>query len=285
MLGPLKPLRIYNQARFRSYAKFKTNLDAYCREHTVAGVPLKFLRQSHKKLATNTFKDDPLDHETINRFVYHKLSLKCENHESITLNENGPFCSGSITLAYNRKKDSLIVTSFARHSNRCAAIQSEHENGRLNEIVKIARELPDDALALVEQVCNNIHENWDKDSNAGLAVQITPIKNERDVLAQFADELQSVESGIVSIFSPFSTNGWFGLCKNKFSKYLDGASQEVNSQMEYQPNHVPELVQPAYGDVDVLHTVNIKAEPISQDNSAYLHEDLADRQGSLNCHD
>lgn len=172
-----------------------------------ADVPLTFVRHTNKKLSVNTFKDDPLDQDTINRFVYNNLSLKCIHHETITTNESGPSCSGRITLLYNRPTNVLTITSFCRHSNHPAVIGIHDENAnktsRLNEILKIARQLPDDALALLEEVCTRIHQNWDSENTAGLTVEIIPIpiKNESDVIAQFEHELQPFDPGINIPFS------------------------------------------------------------------------------------
>lgn len=51
------------------------------------------------------------------------------------------------------------------------------ENLRLKEILKIARQLPNDALALVEQVCHNIHNRWNNESNV-LPTVIKSIEND-----------------------------------------------------------------------------------------------------------
>lgn len=196
--------RIRIGANFRSYADFKASFDDYCLMNAIAGVPLTFVRHTNKKLSVNTFKNDPLDQDTIHRFVYNNLSLKCIHHETITTNENGPHCSGRITLLYNRSKNMLSITSFCRHSNHPVVnvIQDENanENCRLSEILKIVRQLPDDALALLKQVCTGIHENWDDENTAGLTVKIVPIKNESDVIAQIEHELQTFDPGNNTIF-------------------------------------------------------------------------------------
>lgn len=190
--------RIRKGANFDSYAKFKNAFDEYCRENAVAGVPLKFLRQSYRKFNAKSFKNQPIDRNAINRFQYRNLSLKCEHHQSLTTNECGPYCDGCITLLYNHTKNVLQITSFTRHASGCTAIrdQNANENPRLSEIVKMARQLPDDALALVEQVCKTVQEKWDE-CDAGLTVKLEPIKNERDLLSQIKHELESVEPGTI----------------------------------------------------------------------------------------
>lgn len=194
--------RIHTGANFRSYADFKSAFDAHCWENAAAGVPLTFVRHTCKKLTVNTFKDDPLDQDTINRFVYNNLSLKCIHHETITTNENGRSCSGRITLLYNRTTNVLSITAFSRHSNHPIVNGIPDGNSRLNEILKIARQLPDDALALLQQVCTTIRENWNDESTAGLTVNIVPIGNESDVIAKIEHELQPFDPGMNAVFLP-----------------------------------------------------------------------------------
>lgn len=189
--------KIRSGVNFRSYAAFKAAFDEYCRENAVASVPLKFLRHTFRKLNPKSFTNDQLDRDTINRFVYRNLSLKCEHNESITTNEHGPYCNGCITLLYNRSKNVLHITSFTGHAIHCGAIrdQNANEDARLKEIVKIARQLPTDALDLVEQVCKSVHEKWDQ-CTAGLTVRVEPIQCERDVISQILHEFQSIEPGM-----------------------------------------------------------------------------------------
>lgn len=192
--------RIRVDANFRSYAEFKTALDEYCRAKAVDGVPLTFIRYTSKKLKVNTFKNIPLDQDTVNSIVYNNLTLKCIHHESVTTNENGPCCTGRITLLFNRALNVLKVTTCDGHSNhprtKCTQDENANEKTQLNDILKIARQLPDDALALLEQVCKGIHDNWGDENTAGLTINIVPIESESQVIKHIKRELQQIESGI-----------------------------------------------------------------------------------------
>lgn len=195
--------RIYLDASFRSYAAFQAAFADYCNENAIANVPLTFVRHTSKKLKVNTFKNDPLDRETIDQFVYCNLSLKCIHHESITTNESGPCCTGRITLFYNRLANVLKVTAIVGHSNHpiVDSNQDDNTNGnsRLKEVLEIARQLPDDALALLEQVCKGIQENWNDENAAGLTVHIVPIESESQVVSHIKRELLHDEPGIDAV--------------------------------------------------------------------------------------
>lgn len=176
--------RFDRNVTFRSYAHFQRTFEAYCRENEV-----KFCRET-RKLKSNSFPKCKIGPDTIDRFVYHKLSLKCENHESLSTSDGGPFCKGKITLVYDWKKDRLIVTEFKPHSCHCVTIR--RENAHLNEIVRIARKLPNDALDVIENVVKVFDQKWQKSEN-GLTVRIEHTQTEQEML----DELQTVVSGTI----------------------------------------------------------------------------------------
>lgn len=195
--------RIRVDASYRSYADFRDALDEHCRANAVGGVPLSYIRHTSKKLKTDTFKNIPLDRDTVNRIVYNNLTLKCIHHESITTNESGPCCTGRITLLYNRPSNVLKVTTCDGHSNHPKTTskldENANENSPLDKVLKIARQLPDDALALLEQVCKGIRDNWDDESIAGLTVNIERIESESQVITHLKRELQQDEPGIRNI--------------------------------------------------------------------------------------
>lgn len=192
--------KIRVDANFSSYAEFKAALDEYCHANAVGGVPLTFIRHTSKKLKVNTFKNNPLDEDTVNRIVYNNLTLKCIHHASVTTNENGPSCTGRITLLYNRPKNELKVTTCDGHLNHPETLLMKDENANnsshLDNILRISRELPDDALALLEQVCQGIQDNWGDENTAGLTVNIVPIESESQVIRNIKNEAQQVEPGM-----------------------------------------------------------------------------------------
>lgn len=234
--------RIRVDANYRSYAEFRAALDEYCRVNAVGGVPLTFIRHTSKKLKVNTFKDIPLDQDTVNRMVYNNLTLKCIHHESVTTNENGPCCTGRITLLYNRPSDVLKVTTCDGHlnhpTNKSKPDENANESSHLNKILKIARQLPDEALALLEQVCIGIQANWGDENTAGVTVNIVPIESESQVIRQIKCESQQVESGIKTIH--FITIQQF---ISEFKDFLInvGALDEPQCHQDDEPNLVHQI--------------------------------------------
>lgn len=142
---------------FRSYADFKAAFDEYCRKNAAGGDPLTFVCHKRDKLKKNTFENDPLDEDTINRFVYSYLSLKCIHDECYSTNPSGPYCRGGIIIRYNRQMNVLSVTSFFKHSNHHTINDTPEANlgggSPFYRIVEIARKLPDNVLVLLEQMC------------------------------------------------------------------------------------------------------------------------------------
>lgn len=193
---------IVSGAEFQSYAAFQTALDEYCRQNAISNVPLAFVRQSCKKLATNAFADDlPLDQQTVDRFVYKNLSLICVHHRSNSSNKNGLFCEGRITLRFVRLQNVLLISSFiAQHSNHRSSMDNSHienlpslRNVRLNRIFAFVRQMPDDeALQLVEQTCERILEKWNGENN-GLEIHL--IEKDDDASPIIKTEPQLLPAG------------------------------------------------------------------------------------------
>lgn len=179
---------------FRSYADFKAAFNEYCRKSAAAGRSLTFVRHQSEKLSVNTFHNDKLDQFTINRFVYHHLSLKCIHHEDLSMNDTGPYCRGCIQIRYNRSANVLNVKSFSPHSNdhKIYDVQEANLGGdsRLNRIVEIARQLPDDALALLEQIHKMIHVKQER-----VCVGSSAAQRDKAVISQNEFKSQSSQSG------------------------------------------------------------------------------------------
>lgn len=181
-------------AEFQSYAAFQTALDEYCRQNSIANVPLAFVRQASKKLAANTFTDEmPLDREIIERFVYKGLALVCVYHRTNCSKKDGLFCEGRITLRFVREQNVLRISSFfGHHSNHHSSmgnLPTENSlvslrNDRLNRIFALIRQMPDDgALNLVEESCESILEKWHGGNN-GLEIYIV----EKDASLQLSGD-------------------------------------------------------------------------------------------------
>lgn len=192
-------------AVFQSYAAFQAALDEYCRQNAISNVPLAFVKQTTKKLATNTFGDDsPLDQRTVDRFVYKSLGLVCVNHRSANSNKNGLFCEGRITLRFDRLRNVLLISSFvaqhSNHSNHRYSVDNTHiasrpslENDRLNRILALINQIHDDeALKMVEDTCKVILEKWDGENN-GLEIHL--IEKENDALPIIKSEPQLSSTG------------------------------------------------------------------------------------------
>lgn len=169
-------------ADFQSYAAFQTAFDEYCRQNSIANVPLAFVRQNSKRLSANTFPGElPLDQEVIERLIYKSLGLVCVHHRSNCSRKNGLFCEGRITLRFIREQNVLRISSFfEQHSNHhdpMETLQIESSllslrNERLNRILALLKQIPDDdALKLVEDTCQSIAEKWDGE-NGGLEIYI-----------------------------------------------------------------------------------------------------------------
>lgn len=178
-------------AEFQSYRDFKTVLDKYCQQNAISDTPLAFVKQNQKRLLTNTFGNDLLDQQTIDRFVYKSLSMICMHHRSNSTNKDGLFCEGRITIRYVRSKNVLQISSFTtRHSNHKtvgiaqqpnlhSSVDSSHnENStslrtaQLDRIFAMIQQMHDDgALNLVETICQTILEKWNGE-NDGLEVHL-----------------------------------------------------------------------------------------------------------------
>lgn len=184
--------------QFPSYADFKEAFDEYCRKSAAAGVPLTFVRHISDKLSVNTFTNDPLDQDTVKKFVYSYLSLRCKHNEYVSTNDSGPYCRGTIQIRYNRQMNVLNLIRFYDHSNHHAINDAQEANfggdSQLNRFIEIARQLPDDvilpALASLEQMCKIIHVKQKK-----VCVGLPATKNKRAEISQNKHESQSFQSG------------------------------------------------------------------------------------------
>lgn len=175
-------------AKFQSFAAFQTALDEYCRENPVSKIPLAFVRQSSKKLTTNTLADElPLDQQTVDRFIYKSLSLVCVHHRSHCSKKDGFYCEGRITIRFARDQNVLVISSFvAEHLNHHTSMENSQidnnlqqpvRDDRLNRIFALIRQMPDDeALKLVEKTCQTILEKWIGE-NDGLEIHLIEKEN------------------------------------------------------------------------------------------------------------
>lgn len=173
---------IYLNAEFDSYASFEIALKKYCQQNAVNGIPLRFNRISSAKLKPNTFKNETLTQNTIDKFVYHNKTLVCsERKKNCSKDDKTQVnCHGRITFRYDKAKKLIIVSSLynihTNHSmqlNPCIAARAN----QLQEIINVIKKLPDDALDPVQQACETIFREWGND-NAGLTIAIIPIANE-----------------------------------------------------------------------------------------------------------
>lgn len=178
-------------AEFQSYHDFNAVLDTYCQQNAISNTPLAFVKRNQKRLLTNTFGDDLLDQQTIDRFVYQSLSLICVHHRSNSSNKDGLFCEGRITIRYIRSKNVLQISSFitkhsnhktehiTQHPNHHASVHSSYNDSssslrtaQLNRIFGLIHRMQDNgALDLVENVCQTILEKWDGE-NDGLEIHL-----------------------------------------------------------------------------------------------------------------
>lgn len=164
-------------AEFATYDDYCIAFDAFCEENAVNGVPLSFTRQGSTKLTATSFKNHTVDQTTIDRFVYKNLAVVCSFHRT---RSDANLCEGRISIRYIRERNVLQVTSFVGEHNHQAG-NLGHEDSRLENIFTLIKQLPEDALSLVEQACQSILNQWG-DENAGLSVVITPIKVEPDLI-------------------------------------------------------------------------------------------------------
>lgn len=168
---------------FRSYAEFEAALNKYCEKNAVAGAALEFVHHSSTKLEHMRSKYG-IGKGIIDRFVYDRLTLRCIYHKSMSSKNGGPYCQGEIGIRYDYRENVLEVVSFQKHSqhreiNHLQQLDVDRDV-RLEEIFKIARELPDSAFAVMEQFCKFIHSYHR--NNAGERDVILPIENEPPTL-------------------------------------------------------------------------------------------------------
>lgn len=185
-------------AEFQSYNDFRNAIDEYCEEAAINGFPISFVRQSSKKLNTNSFKTAPTDWNTINLFVYQFITFICSNHKT-----RGGYCDGRIGVRYMKSLNVLQVTAFIGQHVHHATDKHEIANQRLQNIFTLIKQIPDDALTLVEQACQSILAHWGGD-NSGLTVVITPIKDEPDPIPAEICEAQ-LDGEFVESYSNFSS--------------------------------------------------------------------------------
>lgn len=137
-----KNIHLDGVQNFHSYADFKIAFDEHCKNSAKAGVPLTFVRHS-----------------------YNKLQLKSQK-TGYTLNQNTVKYGGNIRINYDYELNVLRVTSFFGHSNHPIGINNaQHTNladdPQMDNILKIARELPDNVfgvLAVLKNLCKALGE-------------------------------------------------------------------------------------------------------------------------------
>lgn len=174
-------------AEFSSHAEYSIAFNQYCRENSIDGRPLNFVRQGSSKLHTNTFKNEILDEHTIDKFVYNSFTLVCDHNKSNPnrTNKNGLFCESRITVRFDRIKNVLRITKLVnqhQHSNppiQADFAQPETKSWRKEKIEQIGQLVnlfPDAALSLAEVALEQLLDKW-SNSNHGVDIYIVPIDN------------------------------------------------------------------------------------------------------------
>lgn len=169
------PYEVKNQ----TYSEFMAGFNKYCEMNAVRGVSneafLDSILANARRMLDNEYRTIEKACNGL-RSVAHAHAIKSKRSENTNDNQNHTPSAASV--------------NFTAFDDNYQGIK----DARLNEISNINRQLPNNALDLVEQVCRDIQKEWNKQCG-GLAIHIAPVKQGGKSRAQIECELQSVEAG------------------------------------------------------------------------------------------
>lgn len=231
-------------AEFNSHAEYSIAFNQYCRENSIDGRPLNFVRQGSSKLHPNTFKNQILDKHTIDKFVYNSFTLVCAHNKSNPnrSNKNELFCESRMTVRFDRIKNVLRITKLVnQHQHSNPPIQTDDaqpetkswRNEKIEQIGQLVNQFPDAALSLAEVALEQLLDKW-SNSNYGVDIYIVPIENPtgndnekenvNDEMVDDADiKMEPTTEGKQKLSSTFVYLYWHRIRSNdvyKFTKFL-----------------------------------------------------------------